>query len=114
MLVLDEGPKPVQAGDVFVLRLRQGTAHDLRNTGSEPLRIIAFFSARKVEQHWTTEVWEPGALKITGTLNSRTSPEEVTADQSARAPARDPTFRPTRETVPGAIRSHMPARTPNK
>jgi quercetin dioxygenase-like cupin family protein len=67
-LLLDEGARPVRAGDVFVLK--QGTAHDLRNTGSEPLRIIAFFSAPKVQQHWTTEVWEPGALKVTGTPNS--------------------------------------------
>jgi quercetin dioxygenase-like cupin family protein len=67
-LLLDEGARPVRAGDVFVLK--QGTAHDLRNTGSEPLRIIAFFSAPKVQQHWTTEVWEPGALKVTGTPNN--------------------------------------------
>jgi hypothetical protein len=46
------------------------TAHDLRNTGSELMRIIAFFSAPKVQQHWTTEVREPGALKITGTPNN--------------------------------------------
>jgi quercetin dioxygenase-like cupin family protein len=37
-LLLDEGSKPVRAGDVFVLG--QGTAHDLRNTGSDDLRII--------------------------------------------------------------------------
>jgi quercetin dioxygenase-like cupin family protein len=67
-LLLDDGPKPVRAGDVFVLK--QGTAHDLRNTGSELLRIIAFFSAPQVQQHWTSEVWEPGALEITGTPNS--------------------------------------------
>jgi quercetin dioxygenase-like cupin family protein len=67
-LLLDDGAKPVRAGDVFVLK--QGTAHDLRNTGSELLSIIAFFSAPKVQQHWTTEVWEPGALKITGTPNN--------------------------------------------
>jgi quercetin dioxygenase-like cupin family protein len=66
-LLLDEGSKPVRAGDVFVLR--QGVAHDLRNTGSDDLRIIAFFSAPQVEQHWTKEVWEPGDLKITGTPN---------------------------------------------
>ena len=67
-LLLDDGPKPVRAGDVFVLK--QGTAHDLRNTGPELLRIIAFFSAPKVQQHWTTEVWEPGALAVTGTPNN--------------------------------------------
>jgi oxalate decarboxylase/phosphoglucose isomerase-like protein (cupin superfamily) len=67
-ILLDEGARPVQAGDVFVLK--HGTAHDLRNTGSELLRIIAFFSAPKVQQHWTTEVWEPGSLKVTGTPNS--------------------------------------------
>jgi quercetin dioxygenase-like cupin family protein len=66
-LLLDEGSKPVRAGDVFVLP--QGTAHDLRNTGSDDLRVIAFFSAPQVQQHWTTEVWEPGDLKVTGTPN---------------------------------------------
>jgi quercetin dioxygenase-like cupin family protein len=66
-LLLDEATKPVRAGDVFVLK--QGTAHDLRNTGSADLAIIAFFSAPKVEQHWTDEVWEPGDLKVTGTPN---------------------------------------------
>ena len=66
-LLLDGGSKPVRRGDVFVLK--QGTAHDLRNTGSEDLRIIAFFSAPQVEQRWTKEVWEPGDLKITGTPN---------------------------------------------
>jgi quercetin dioxygenase-like cupin family protein len=67
-LLLDEGSRPVRMGDVFVLK--QGTAHDLRNTGTESLRIIAFFSAPAVQQHWTSEVWEPGALKVTGTPNS--------------------------------------------
>jgi quercetin dioxygenase-like cupin family protein len=66
-LLLDEGSKPVRAGDVVVLR--EGAAHDLRNTGSDDLRIIAFFSGPQVEQHWTEEVWEPGDLKVTGTPN---------------------------------------------
>jgi quercetin dioxygenase-like cupin family protein len=66
-LLLDEGAKPVRAGDVFVLR--EGVAHDLRNTGPDDLRIVAFFSAPHVEQHWTEEVWEPGDLKVTGTPN---------------------------------------------
>jgi len=47
----------------------RGRAHDLRNTGSENLRIIAFFSSPQVEQHWSEEVWEPGDLKVTGTPN---------------------------------------------
>jgi quercetin dioxygenase-like cupin family protein len=66
-LLLDEGSRPVRAGDVFVLP--EGAAHDLRNTGLDELRIIAFFSAPQVEQHWTEEVWEPGDLKVTGTPN---------------------------------------------
>jgi quercetin dioxygenase-like cupin family protein len=66
-LLLDEGSKAVRAGDVFVLG--QGTAHDLRNTGSDDLRTIAFFSAPQVEQHWSEEVWEPGELTVTGTPN---------------------------------------------
>jgi quercetin dioxygenase-like cupin family protein len=66
-LLLDEGTRPVRAGDVFVLPT--GVAHDLRNTGGDDLRIVAFFSSPQVEQHWTTEVWQPGDLKATGTPN---------------------------------------------
>jgi quercetin dioxygenase-like cupin family protein len=66
-LLLDDGSKPVRAGDVVVLT--QGTAHDLRNTGSEDLRVIGFFSAPQVEQHWSKDVWQPGDLRITGTPN---------------------------------------------
>jgi quercetin dioxygenase-like cupin family protein len=67
-LLLDGGSKPVRAGDVFVLT--EGTMHDLHNTGSEDLRVIAFFAAPKVQQHWTEEVWEPGDLKVTGSPNA--------------------------------------------
>jgi quercetin dioxygenase-like cupin family protein len=66
-LLLDEGSKSIKAGDVVVLT--EGTAHDLRNTGSDDLRVIGFFSAPQVEQHWTEEVWEPGELEVTGTPN---------------------------------------------
>src|SRR5207247_3152520 len=37
-LLLDEGSKPVRAGDVVVLTT--GTGHDLQNTGSEDLRVV--------------------------------------------------------------------------
>lgn len=66
-LLLDEGPKPVREGDVVVLT--EGTMHDLHNTGSGDLCVIGFFSAPKVEQHWTKEVWQPGDLKVTGSPN---------------------------------------------
>jgi quercetin dioxygenase-like cupin family protein len=66
-LLLDEGPKPVRTGDVFVLP--EGTAHDLRNTGTDDLRVIAFFSKPQVEQHWTTETWPPDDTKVTGSPN---------------------------------------------
>ena len=66
-LLRDSGSTPVKPGDVFVLKI--GEAHDLRNTGPDDLRIVAFFSAPQVEQHWTTEVWQPGDLKVTGTPN---------------------------------------------
>jgi quercetin dioxygenase-like cupin family protein len=66
-LLLDDGPKPIKAGDVVVLT--QGTAHDLKNTGTEDLRVIGFFAAPKVEQHWTSEVWEPGDLSVTASPN---------------------------------------------
>ena len=67
-LLRDEGATPIRAGDVFVLP-GEGKAHDLENTGSEDLRVIAFFSRLQVEQHWTREVWEPGDLAVTGTPN---------------------------------------------
>jgi quercetin dioxygenase-like cupin family protein len=66
-LLLDSGTKPVKAGDVIVLT--EGTAHDLHNTGSEDLQVIGFFSAPKVEQHWTDEVW-PDVGKVTASPNS--------------------------------------------
>jgi quercetin dioxygenase-like cupin family protein len=66
-LLLDAGPRPVAAGDLIVLTI--GTGHDLRTTGSEELRVLGFFAAPQVEQHWTTEVWEPGGLDVTGTPN---------------------------------------------
>jgi len=66
-LVRDGGAQAIGAGDVFVLA--EGEAHDLANTGSEDLRVVAFFSAPQVEQHWSSEVWEPGDLAVTGTPN---------------------------------------------
>jgi quercetin dioxygenase-like cupin family protein len=66
-LLLEDGTKPVKAGDVFVLT--QGTSHDLHNTGSEDLRVIAFFSKPKVEQHWDTETWPPDGRRVTGSPN---------------------------------------------
>ena len=64
-LLLDDGAKPIKAGDVIVLK--EGEMHDLHNTGSEDLRVIGFFSAPQVEQHWTEEVW--GGDKVTGSPN---------------------------------------------
>jgi quercetin dioxygenase-like cupin family protein len=66
-LLLDEGTKPIKAGDVFVLT--EGTSHDLHNTGSEDLRVIAFFSKPQVEQHWDTEAWPPDGGNVTGSPN---------------------------------------------
>jgi len=66
-LLLDSGVKPVRAGDVIVLT--EGTMHDIRNTGSEDVRVIGFFSAPSVEQHWTDEEWS-GAGKVTKSPNS--------------------------------------------
>jgi quercetin dioxygenase-like cupin family protein len=66
-LLLDDGTKPVRTGDVFVLT--EGTSHDLHNTGSEDLRVIAFFSKPQVEQHWETDAWPPDGSKVTGSPN---------------------------------------------
>jgi hypothetical protein len=43
--------------------------HDLGNTGSEDLRVIGFFAAPQVEQHWTEAAWPPDDTKVTGTRN---------------------------------------------
>ena len=63
-LLLDDGTHPMKGGDVMVLT--EGTAHDIRNTGSEDMRVIGFFSAPQVQQHWTDEIWQPGDLRVTG------------------------------------------------
>ncbi len=66
-LLLDSGTKPIRAGDVIVLE--EGKVHDLNNTGDEDLRVIGFFAADRVEQHWTDEVW-PDAGSVTKSPNS--------------------------------------------
>jgi quercetin dioxygenase-like cupin family protein len=65
-ILLDAGDKDIRAGDVIVLE--EGKLHDLENTGDEDLRVIGFFAADRVEQHWTDEVW-PGAGKVTKSPN---------------------------------------------
>jgi len=67
-LLRDSGSQPIRAGDVVVLAV--GEFHDLHNTGSEDLRVIGFFAAPEVQQHWSDEVWEPGELTVTGSPNS--------------------------------------------
>jgi quercetin dioxygenase-like cupin family protein len=66
-LLTEDGPRPIKAGDVFVLN--EGVSHDLHNTGSEDLRVLAFFSEPTVEQHWDTETWPPDDTKVTGSPN---------------------------------------------
>ena len=59
--------QPIKPGDVFVLTA--GTSHDLHNTGSEDLRVLAFFSRPQVEQHWDVETWPPDETNVTGSPN---------------------------------------------
>jgi quercetin dioxygenase-like cupin family protein len=66
-LLTDEGATAIAPGDVFVLT--EGTSHDLHNTGSEDLRVLAFFSKPQVEQHWDVETWPPDDTKVTGSPN---------------------------------------------
>jgi quercetin dioxygenase-like cupin family protein len=66
-LLLDEGPRPVRTGDLIVLE--EGRHHDIRNTGSEDLRVVGFFSKPTVEQHWTEETWPPDDERVTGSPN---------------------------------------------
>ncbi|MBA3300511.1 MAG: hypothetical protein H0T15_01460 [Thermoleophilaceae bacterium] len=44
-------------------------AHDLHNTGSEDLRVLASLSKPQVEQHWDSERWPPSGLAVTGSPN---------------------------------------------
>ena len=66
-LLLDDGAKPIKPGDVFTLP--EGVSHDLHNTGTEDLRVIAVFGRPKVEQHWDIETWPPDDTKVTGSPN---------------------------------------------
>jgi quercetin dioxygenase-like cupin family protein len=66
-LLTDDGAQPIKPGDVFVLT--EGTSHDLHNTGSEDLRVLAFFSKPQVEQHWDIETWPPDNATVTGSPN---------------------------------------------
>jgi quercetin dioxygenase-like cupin family protein len=66
-LLTDGGAQPIKPGDVFVLTV--GTSHDLHNTGSEDLRVLAFFSKPQVEQHWDVEAWPPDDTRVTGSPN---------------------------------------------
>jgi hypothetical protein len=44
-------------------------AHDLANTGTEALEVIAFFSGPAVNQHWD-DVVLPGNSRVTGSPNA--------------------------------------------
>jgi quercetin dioxygenase-like cupin family protein len=64
-LRLDDGDRPMRPGDVVVLE--EGVFHDLVCDPGEPLRVVGFFSAPSVEQHWDEELLDGG--KVTGTPN---------------------------------------------
>ncbi len=66
-LLTDEGAEAIKPGDVFILK--EGVSHDLHNTGEEDLRVLAFFSKPRVEQHWDVETWPPDDAKVTGSPN---------------------------------------------
>ncbi len=66
-LLTDDGSQPIKQGDVFVLI--EGASHDLHNSGTEDLRVLAFFSKPQVEQHWDIETWPPDDSKVTGSPN---------------------------------------------
>ena len=58
-LHLDDGIRPVAAGDVVVLS--EGTPHDLVNVGSEILRVVGFFAAPAVNQHFDDVMLPPNS-----------------------------------------------------
>lgn len=67
-LLLDAGPQPMKPGDLIVLK--EGVFHDLHNTGTEDLRILGFFAAPQVQQHWSQETWPPDDTAVTGSPGS--------------------------------------------
>jgi quercetin dioxygenase-like cupin family protein len=66
-LLLDDGTRPMTAGDVVVLP--EGKWHDLVNTDLEPLKVIGFFSGPAVNQHWD-DVMLPPNSHVTGSPNA--------------------------------------------
>jgi quercetin dioxygenase-like cupin family protein len=62
----EDGQFPVDPGTVFVLPTN--VRHDLANTGTEPLRAVAFFSAGMFTQKFD-EVVLPAGSKVIGTPN---------------------------------------------
>ncbi|HET6320866.1 MAG TPA: cupin domain-containing protein [Hyphomicrobium sp.] len=65
-LQMDDGSYPVGPGSVFVLPTN--VRHDLVNTGNEPLRAVAFFSAGMFTQNFDS-VMLPPKSHILGTPN---------------------------------------------
>ena len=65
-LETDDGTFPVGPGSVFVLPTNVG--HDLRNTGNETMRAVAFFAAAMFTQDFDS-VMLPPKSHILGTPN---------------------------------------------
>jgi mannose-6-phosphate isomerase-like protein (cupin superfamily) len=69
-LHLDSGKRPVENGDVVVLP--EGTPHDLANVSLEELRVVGFFAAPGVNQHFD-DVMLPSNNHMLGTPNTTDS-----------------------------------------
>ncbi|MBC7832227.1 MAG: cupin domain-containing protein, partial [Hyphomicrobium sp.] len=65
-LRIESGKYPVGPGSVFVLPTN--VRHDLANTGTEPLRAVAFFAAAMFTQDFDS-VMLPPKSHILGTPN---------------------------------------------
>lgn len=63
----DDGSSAVSAGSIFVLP--KDSRHDLRNTGTEPLLAVAFFSGGKLTQTYD-DVVRPSNTHILGSPNA--------------------------------------------
>ncbi len=66
-LELEGETEPIRSGDL--LFLREGESHDIRNTGTSDLRLVAFFPEPEIEHAWPGGNRLPGRREVITTRN---------------------------------------------
>ena len=66
-LHLEDRSESIRDGDL--LFLREGERHDIENTGTGDLRIVAFFPEPEVDHHWAEVEGQSARKKVTTTRN---------------------------------------------